>query len=144
MGVSSHWYNEGYGADLQFDADGYGYTYHIPPGAPVPSKADYDAGNVAWLGDFFNEICGFSGPVNLIYHNNTPDNTSNWITVPCSGGGGDLEAKREELATTPKSNELRHYEERAKQSAILKNYMQNSPAAWLVPEYFHDLEYPGG
>lgn len=112
----------------------YQYEYPLPivQNAPVPSKADYSAENVAPLIEMFSDMLGMT-PDELIlrYENNTPNNPDDDILVshpldktygvdPCS-----LE----------KSEEQKKYEAKAVTSQRLRVFQDNSPAEI---KYFQD------
>lgn len=107
------------------------YTYEFPlpeiAGAPVPSQANYNPKNVAWLIEMFAGILG-EAKTSLImrYENNTPNNKEDDIYVqhPNDGTYYD-EAVRKGHVGSP---EQVRYEMYAKKSARLLAYMEASPA----------------
>lgn len=107
------------------------YVYEFPlpevAGAPVPSQANYEPQNVAWLIEMFASILG-EDKTSLImrYENNTPNNKEDDIYVrhPNDGLYYD-EAVRKGHVGSP---EQTRYEIYAKKSARLQAYMEASPA----------------
>lgn len=107
-----------------------GARYQTPlpevPNAPVPSQADYSAGNVAWVMEMFAGALGVPvGRLIFRYENNTPNDPSDdiFVTHP---GGNYLDSAH--ACNFQKSDALKRYEEAAKKSEILKLYQDNSPA----------------
>ena len=118
----------------------YEYEYPLPkvPEAPVPSKANYDAHNAAWLIEFFARILSQDhSSVRLKYENNTKkENNEIFIVHPLDGFYlGD------KTECVPKSPEQARYELFAKNSKRLQSFMDRSPANI---EYFVDTCVPTG
>ena len=113
---------------------------YLLPRHPKPSTADYRPQNIAPLIEFFTPIiAGALGQsvdkcqVTFHYENNTPCNYADDIFVKhptCIG-----QAYNPEPRPTQKSDALKKYEQYAKKSSRLKNYMLASPARI---EYFRD------
>ena len=108
---------------------GFGSRYQFPlptvKNAPVPSNANYSQQNVAWMIEFFGQMLGTSADaLQFKYENNTPNDTTDDITVVHPGGSYLPQASN----CKPKSDAMRKYESRAKSSQSLKTYMNNSPA----------------
>lgn len=107
----------------------HGATYQFPLpeviGAPVPSRADYNPKNCAWLIEFFGQILSQDpSTLELRYENNTPKNPNDDIFVR-HPGGSYLPDKQK---CGPKSDAMRTYEIAAKKSKLLKLYQDHSPA----------------
>lgn len=116
----------------------YGCGKPLLPRHPVPSTANYGPANVAPIAEFFGAIVG-QPMCNIVlrYENNTPCDPEDDILVQhaiCSGL--PYESPKYACDESQKSEELRRYEEYAKKSARLKEYMETSPAQI---EYFNDL-----
>lgn len=111
------------------------YQYDFPladnPKEPVPSNANYDPHNLAWMIEMFASVLGQdSSTIKFIYENNTPNNRSDDITVEHPGDGLYL---GEKASNKTKSQEQLRYETVAKRSVRLKLFQDNSPAGI---EYF--------
>jgi hypothetical protein len=109
------------------------YVYDFPlveiENAPVPSTANYDEKNCAWLIEFFGNIIDISSDqITLRYENNTPENREDDIFVSHPNDGEYLPALQDRLRQEGKSEELLYYESKAKESSILKLFEENSPA----------------
>ena len=104
------------------------YQFPLPKvqGAPVPSVANYQPQNVAWMIEFFANILGKTpSEVVFRYENNTPDDPTDDIFVSHPGGSY---LPSHTACNFKKSDDLKRYEAAAKQSPLLKTYMDNSPA----------------
>lgn len=114
-----HWYNS---------------PYYIPESAPIPSGANYEPKNVAWLIEFFGGIIGKDKTeVEFRYPNNTEypytkDIPEDDIFVRHPNDKEYLPELRAKLKKEGKSPEMIRYEKAAKKSGILKFYEENSPA----------------
>jgi hypothetical protein len=115
--VPSHWYNG---------------EYHIPAKAPIPSRANYDPENVAWVIEMFAGVLGKGrNEIRFRYPNNTEDPYTEDIPeddifVEHPGGESYMQKVHDKHQT--KSREMLRYERFAKRSKILKLYEANSPA----------------
>jgi hypothetical protein len=117
------------------------YKYDFPltevENAPVPSNADYSPQNCAWLIEFFAGLCGVDySRVILRYENNTPNNKEDDIYVSHPMDKEYFPELNAKLNSEGKSVELAIYELKAKASARLKLFEENSPANI---EYFQPL-----
>lgn len=104
------------------------YEFPLPEvkNAPVPSQADYEPKNVAWLIEMFASILGTEKEnIALRYENNTPKDKDDDIEVKHPG---DKLYYPEAAKCIAKSPEQVRYEQFAKKSALLKLYQDNSPA----------------
>jgi hypothetical protein len=113
----------------------YQYEFPLPevPNAPVPSQANYDSRNVAWMIEMFAQILGQNHTdLRFRYENNTPSILWDDIYVEHPNDKLYLTDKAKCYPDTP---ELDLYEEKAKKSSILKLFQDNSPAGI---EYFKD------
>jgi hypothetical protein len=113
-----------------FPQSGFGSRYQFPlptvKGAPVPSVANYDPKNVAWMIEFFAQIVGKKpSELEFRYENNTPDDKTDDIFVKHPGGSYLPDAS---ACNFQKSPALLKYEAAAKNSPRLKLYMDHSPA----------------
>jgi hypothetical protein len=112
MPVPSHWF--------QFD-------WPLKDSTPQPSKADYSEKNVAPLIESFAELLGYSHlSLEFVYENNTHENRDDDHHVRHPGDKLYLPDYLSDHAS--KSAAMLRYEERAKQSTILKEYQDASPA----------------
>ena len=136
MGIPSHqnWYEcNGVCSDpprnKEFPISGFGSRYEFPlpvvKNAPVPSNANYNPTNVAWMIEFFADILGTTkDQIAFRYENNTPLDPDDDIFVSHPGGTYLPNAQ----ACKAKSKEQKIYEAAAKKSVLLKLYQDNSPA----------------
>ena len=143
MGIPGHvnWYEcNGICSDpprnRDFPGQGFGSRYQFPlpevKGAPVPSVANYKPTNVAWMIEFFANMLGkHKNQVVFRYENNTPNDKTDDIFVSHPGGTYLPDA----MKCRVKKPDMIAYEEAAKKSALLKLYMDNSPAKIT---YFQD------
>jgi hypothetical protein len=94
----------------------------------VPSRANYKPQNVAWLIEFFGLVLE-RDPMTLEfrYENNTPNNHTDDIFVTHPNDGKAYLPAHQVCALKPSKAQQR-YEMFAKQSAILKEFQDNSPA----------------
>lgn len=107
----------------------YKYTFPLPvvPGAPIPSKANYDPKNVAPLIEAFASILDKKRTqLTFKYENNDPLNPTDRILVKHPNDKAYLPAYL--AAHSTKSPEQIKYETAAKKSDILKLFQDNSPA----------------
>jgi hypothetical protein len=94
---------------------------------PKPSTANYDQKNCAWLIEFFAGILGYTkDQVVLNYENNTPKDRVDDIYV--HHPNDKLYLPEKQNSKEKKSPELLNYEFKAKKSARLKLFQNNSPA----------------
>jgi len=141
MTVNENWYQcNGTCSDQPRNkvfSHGFGSRYQFPlptvENAPVPSEANYAPENVAWMIELFAQILGKrSDEIQFRYENNTPNKKTDDIFVSHPGGSYLSEASK----CKPKSDAMRKYESYAKNSSILKTYMDNSPAGI---KYFNQI-----
>lgn len=107
----------------------YVYPWPLPevPGAPVPSKANYDPKNVAPLIESFASLLGKQRTQLIFrYENNTPNDKTDDIFVKHPNDKAYLPDYL--AAHKGKSPEQTRYEMFAKKSTRLKLFQDNSPA----------------
>ena len=117
----------------------YQYKFPLPevPGAPVPSQANYEPKNLAWMIEMFAMVLGQSH-TDLIfkYENNTPGNRTDDIQVRHPN---DKLYLSEKAVCAPQTDEMIRYEDKASRSQILRLFEENSPAGI---KYFNDSGCP--
>jgi hypothetical protein len=113
----------------------YKYDFPLTNDKPVPSQANYDPKNVAWLIEQMAQVLGQNHTdLRFRYENNTPDKPYDDIYVEHPNDRLYLWEKAR--CDTTDNPDMMRYERRAKQSTRLRIFEENSPAEI---EYFKDI-----
>jgi hypothetical protein len=106
----------------------YQYEFPLPEvkKAPVPSQANYEPRNVAWMIEMFAQVLGQNHTsLRFRYENNTPNNP--WDDIYVEHPNDKLYFTEKARCDT-KNQEMIQYETKARQSDILRLFQDYSPA----------------